>query len=111
MKELGIPVHIWTVNDESWMEWSVRNGLSGVITDEVALFHEVCDRIGNGKGQIQSTNKSQRKTAGLSSLLIYRTVRSWGEMALIHFLIGIFMARDWLKHGSPSHQISKTLSS
>ncbi|KAI3322555.1 PLC-like phosphodiesterase [Xylariaceae sp. AK1471] len=110
MKQLGIPVHVWTVNEENWMEWSVRKGLSGVITDEVALFHEVCDRVSNGKGQTQSTNKSRGKAAGLNSWFLYRTVRFWGEMALIHFLIAIFMARDWLKHGSPSHHISKTLS-
>lgn len=108
MKQLGIPVHVWTLNDESWMEWSVKKGFSGVITDEVSLFHEVCDRMRNDDGQARSSDQS-RKRSGLNSWYLYRTVRFWGEMALIHFLITIFMAKDWLRHGSPSHHINKTL--
>ncbi|KAI0479571.1 PLC-like phosphodiesterase [Xylaria cf. heliscus] len=107
MKELGIPVYVWTVNEESWMEWSVRKELTGVITDEVALFHEVCKRMGNGGSQVQTTDKSQTKRSGLNTL--YRMGRFWCEMVLFHFLIAIFMAREWLKHGSPSHRINKAL--
>ncbi|KAJ2989187.1 hypothetical protein NUW58_g3596 [Xylaria curta] len=109
MKELGIPVYVWTVNEESWMEWSVQKELSGVITDEVDLFHEVCNRMGNDDSQTQDI-KSQRKSVGLSPRLLYRTARFWGEMALIHCLIAVFMTREWFQHGSISHRISKALS-
>ncbi|KAI0540643.1 PLC-like phosphodiesterase [Xylaria digitata] len=109
MKQLGIPVHVWTVNEESWMEWSVRQELSGVITDEVALFHDVCDRIGNAEGQAPATSKSPRKTTAPKSWFLYQKARFWGEMALIHFLITIFLAREWLKHGSQSRHINKVL--
>ncbi|KAK1569521.1 glycerophosphoryl diester phosphodiesterase [Colletotrichum navitas] len=34
----------WTVNDEEWMEWSIRAGVDGVITDDPELFLEVCRR-------------------------------------------------------------------
>ncbi|KAJ8132871.1 hypothetical protein O1611_g751 [Lasiodiplodia mahajangana] len=108
MNKLGIPVHVWTVNEENWMEWSVRKQLSGVITDEVSLFHEVCKRIGGGEGQAQATNKNRRKATGLESWFLYRTVRFWGEMTLLHFFVTIFLAREWL-NGSPRHRISKAL--
>ncbi|KAH8165628.1 hypothetical protein CIB48_g2612 [Xylaria polymorpha] len=111
MKELGIPVYVWTVNEENWMEWCVRKEFTGVITDEVALFHEVCNRMGDGNSQIQTTDKSQKRATGLNNWFLYRTLRFWGEMAVIHFLITIVMAREWLKHGSPSHRISKALNS
>ncbi|KAK1980265.1 glycerophosphoryl diester phosphodiesterase [Colletotrichum cereale] len=34
----------WTVNDEEWMEWSIRAGVDGVITDDPEMFLEVCRR-------------------------------------------------------------------
>ncbi|KAI8633969.1 PLC-like phosphodiesterase [Xylariaceae sp. FL1651] len=108
MKRLGIPVHVWTLNEESWMEWAIRKELSGVITDEVVLFHEVCDRMGDGQGEHATTSKKRKRT-GLKSWFLYRTVRFWGEMVLFHFLLAVFMGKDWLKHGSPRSHIRKTL--
>ncbi len=35
---------MWTVNEEQWMEWSIRKGVDGVITDDPKLFLEVCQR-------------------------------------------------------------------
>ncbi|KAI1133463.1 PLC-like phosphodiesterase [Nemania abortiva] len=108
MNKLGIPVYVWTVNEESWMEWSVRKQLSGVITDEVSLFHEVCKRIGGGEGQTQTTNRSQKDAAGPKFRYLYRTLRFWGEMALLHFFVAIFLFREW-RNGSPRHRINKAL--
>ncbi|KAI1738995.1 PLC-like phosphodiesterase [Xylaria scruposa] len=109
MKNLGIPVYVWTVNEEAWMEWSVRKELTGVITDEVALFHEVCDRMSNGDSQIPITDK--KKTKGLKSWSLYRAARFWGEMVLFQFLIAVFMAKERFKYGSPSYRINKALNS
>ncbi|KAI0870620.1 PLC-like phosphodiesterase [Hypoxylon argillaceum] len=108
MNKLGIPVYVWTVNEENWMEWSIRKQLSGVITDEVALFREVCKRLGNNEGQTQATNKSRKKAVSVKSWF-YRTARLWGEMTLLNFFATLFLAREWLK-GSPRHRISKVLS-
>lgn len=90
------------------MEWSIRKQLSGVITDEVALFREVCKRMGNNEGQTQATNKSRKKAVSVKSWF-YRTARLWGEMTLLNFFATLFLAREWLK-GSPRHRISKVLS-
>ncbi|KAL1842662.1 hypothetical protein VTJ49DRAFT_4573 [Mycothermus thermophilus] len=40
-KQRGRRVLAWTVNDERWMEWCVRVGVDGVVTDEVARFARV----------------------------------------------------------------------
>ncbi|KAK3403026.1 PLC-like phosphodiesterase [Sordaria brevicollis] len=37
-------LYIWTVNEERWMEWGIRKGVDGVITDNPKLFLEVCER-------------------------------------------------------------------
>ncbi|KAI0434358.1 PLC-like phosphodiesterase [Xylaria sp. FL1042] len=108
MKQLGIPTYVWTVNEESRMEWSVRKGLSGVITDEVALFREVCNRMRCVDAQTSVISKPQKK-ASLSYWSLYRSVRFRGEMVVFNFLATMFIIREWLKHGSISHHINKVL--
>lgn len=34
----------WTVNDRDKMEWCIRRGLDGVITDDPSMFVEVCEK-------------------------------------------------------------------
>ncbi|KAI0973986.1 PLC-like phosphodiesterase [Xylaria arbuscula] len=109
MKQSGIPVYIWTVNQESWMEWSIRKGLSGVVTDEVALFHDVCNRVGNTNGRTPATTSKRQKVAGLNSSFLYQKVRFCSEMAVFHFLSTLFWAREWWRYGSISRHISRVL--
>ncbi|KAI1362678.1 PLC-like phosphodiesterase [Xylaria arbuscula] len=103
MKQKGIPVHVWTVNEENWMEWSIERGLSGVITDEVALFREVCNRSGSDQASI---TRSRWKNAIPT---LYQTLRFWAEIAVVHLLITLHMSRQWLKHGSLARHISREL--
>jgi hypothetical protein len=35
-------VLLWTVNEESWMKWSIRQEVDGVITDDPKKYLEVC---------------------------------------------------------------------
>jgi phosphatidylglycerol phospholipase C len=35
-------VFVWTVNDENWMLWSIKQGFDGVITDDPKKYLEVC---------------------------------------------------------------------
>jgi phosphatidylglycerol phospholipase C len=47
----GRRLYVWTVNEEAWMEWSVRKAVDGVVTDDPRLMREVCDRmVGNDGG-------------------------------------------------------------
>ncbi|KKZ63258.1 hypothetical protein EMCG_02378 [[Emmonsia] crescens] len=36
-------VFAWTVNDESFMRWSIRHTMDGVVTDNSELFQRICD--------------------------------------------------------------------
>ncbi|KAK4113880.1 PLC-like phosphodiesterase [Canariomyces notabilis] len=46
----GRRLYVWTVNEEAWMEWSVRKAVDGVVTDDPRLMREVCDRMVGGGG-------------------------------------------------------------
>lgn len=35
-------VYSWTVNDEKVMDWCIRRGLDGVVTDDIPKFLETC---------------------------------------------------------------------
>lgn len=105
MKRLGIPVHVWTVNEEGCMEWSIEKELSGVITDEVALFREVCNRTGSDEVRTPTTSSRQKN----AFRIIYQNMRFWVEIALVHLLITLFQARQWLKYGSPRRHIKREL--
>ena len=50
-RRAGRSLFVWTVNRERWMEWSIRKGVDGVITDDPRLFLEVCERWKAGGGQ------------------------------------------------------------
>lgn len=43
-KDAGRPVLAWTVNKEEKMEWCIRRGIDGVLTDDPKKFLEVCRR-------------------------------------------------------------------
>ncbi|KAF1835163.1 tubulin-domain-containing protein [Decorospora gaudefroyi] len=45
----GRPVYAWTVNEVSRMQWDIRHGLDGVITDDPKLFLEVRKSWHEGK--------------------------------------------------------------
>ncbi|KAI1824300.1 PLC-like phosphodiesterase [Xylaria intraflava] len=108
MKQLGIPVYAWTLDEEKWMEWAVlTEEVSGVITDEIDLYHQTCDRIRNG-GAHELSMRNRGRASGSNSL--FRTVRLWGGMAWFQLLVVFYMTKEWLKYGSPSRRVKKALS-
>lgn len=60
----GRAVFVWTVNEEEWMEWGVRKGVDGVITDDPKLFLDVCERFRDpgqaGAVRVGKTTTSKR---------------------------------------------------
>jgi glycerophosphoryl diester phosphodiesterase len=44
MNTLGLPVHVWTVNDEATMSMLLELGVDGLITDRPELLRDVLCR-------------------------------------------------------------------
>ncbi|KAK1654504.1 glycerophosphoryl diester phosphodiesterase [Colletotrichum phormii] len=66
VKKHNRQLFVWTVNDEEWMEWSVRAAADGVITDDPELFREVCRRW-EGKGGAASASASTSGSGSASA--------------------------------------------
>ncbi|KAK2004208.1 glycerophosphoryl diester phosphodiesterase [Colletotrichum falcatum] len=64
VQEAGRRLFAWTVNDEEWMEWSIRAGVDGVITDDPELFLEVCRRWKGDDGDNDSETTAAPKATG-----------------------------------------------
>lgn len=56
----GRSVFAWTINEEETMEWAIRKGVDGVITDYPELFLEVCRRHGEPDGGAAKTCLARR---------------------------------------------------
>ncbi len=47
--ELGMYVHVWTINDEEEMRWLIEDrGVDGILTDDPPLLTKVIDELGVG---------------------------------------------------------------
>ncbi|KXH58282.1 glycerophosphoryl diester phosphodiesterase [Colletotrichum salicis] len=66
VKKHNRQLFVWTVNDEEWMEWSIRAAADGVITDDPELFREVCRRW-EGKGGAASASASTSASTSTSA--------------------------------------------
>nr|XP_036589265.1 glycerophosphoryl diester phosphodiesterase [Colletotrichum truncatum]KAF6801270.1 glycerophosphoryl diester phosphodiesterase [Colletotrichum truncatum] len=92
-------LYAWTVNEEEWMEWSIRKGVDGVITDEPEVFLEVCRRWKGGDST--GSEPAAFKAGGGSSLRLEqlrlsqgrgwkRTFRLYLQVVVIQVLVAIF---------------------
>ena len=43
--DLGVAVHVWTVNDRARMRALVESGVSGIVTDELAALRETLEEV------------------------------------------------------------------
>jgi phosphatidylglycerol phospholipase C len=71
---------LWTVNEESWMKWSIRQGVDGVITDDPKKYLEV------SKGY----NKGEK---------IRHSWESWKEIFWWHMMALVFGLYFRYRHG------------
>ncbi|KAL8638302.1 MAG: hypothetical protein Q9228_004541 [Teloschistes exilis] len=55
VKAAGRPIFHWTVNEDDFMRWSIKQGADGVITDDPKRFLEVCEEWEHGKRAIHFT--------------------------------------------------------
>ncbi|KAK4964103.1 hypothetical protein LTR28_004059 [Elasticomyces elasticus] len=69
------PIFAWTVNEEKKMEWCIRKGLDGVITDDPELFLKVCERYDEG---------SERQR--LPVFMLLNVMRIWLSVLVLRIL-------------------------
>ncbi|KAI2473199.1 PLC-like phosphodiesterase [Annulohypoxylon bovei var. microspora] len=101
IKKAGHPIYVWTVNDESWMEWSIRKELDGVVTDDPKLFLEVCDRVAGKEAE------GQAKRSMLRSLKT-NTRDLWDWVRYIPLMM-LIMIIYFVRYGLPRTQVRKML--
>ena len=90
-KGKGRPVYDWTVNDESMMRWSIKQGLDGVITDDPKRFLEVCEEWEGGKRSVEVSWKE------------------WMQVLWIQLMVVVFGVIFWWKYGGDGHAREKRI--
>lgn len=65
-KALDRQIFAWTVNTEAKMDWCIRKGLDGVITDDPGKFLEVCESF-----------DETRPPMAMSPRVIFDALRIW----------------------------------
>ncbi|KAF3058674.1 Phosphatidylglycerol phospholipase C [Daldinia childiae] len=105
VKKAGHPLHSWTVNDEDRMEWCVRNGLDGVVTDDPKLFLEVSKRVAEDEAKNEGTAVRRK----LSSVSL--STHAWRVFEWTRYILGMFIVVNiyLFKYGLPWTQVPKVL--
>ncbi|KAL9132149.1 MAG: hypothetical protein Q9217_000083 [Psora testacea] len=80
-KAKGRPVYDWSVNEESMMNWSIKQGLDGVITDDPKRFLEVCEEWESGKRDVEIS------------------LKQWMSILWVYLMVLIFGIIFWWKYG------------
>jgi phosphatidylglycerol phospholipase C len=90
----GRRVHLWTVNEERWMEWAIgREGVTSVITDDPVKYLEVCRRVEGRKGS--ASNKG--------------TLRAMFRIAVFQVLLLLYRGLMRARLGSARKRIAQYL--
>lgn len=89
----GRRLFVWTVNDEGWMEWCVKKGVDGVITDQVGRYKEVRDRFASTAGGDGSGGEVV--VARREGIAWPRKVKLYGKAILLQALAALFSLLFW----------------
>ncbi|KAH8893413.1 glycerophosphoryl diester phosphodiesterase [Thozetella sp. PMI_491] len=76
-------VYVWTVNQEEWMEWSIRKEVDGVITDDPKLYLEVCERW---EDDLKPENAGRRR----ARRPLTQSLRMGAEVVFTYILSSLF---------------------
>lgn len=57
-------VYLWTVNEPNLMRWGIRHGVDGIITDDPALYRQVCEEWEKEQKDGISDSNLDRLTVG-----------------------------------------------
>lgn len=94
----GRRLFVWTVNDEGWMEWCVKKGVDGVITDQVGRYREVRDRFGSSTAGLDGSGGEvlvTRREGQGQGIAWPRKVRLYGKAILLQALAALFSLLFW----------------
>lgn len=87
------------------MEWCVRNGLDGVVTDDPKLFLEVSKRV--AEDEAKSEAKAVRRRPSSKPL----STHAWRVLEWTRYILGLFIVVNiyLFKYGLPRTQVPKVL--
>ncbi|KAI2625816.1 PLC-like phosphodiesterase [Hypoxylon sp. NC1633] len=105
MKRAGHPLHVWTVNEEDWMEWSIRKELDGVITDDPKLFLEVCRRATNKNAKSEAAESTRNRSI---ARFVARKGRACFEWSRFFFFLTIITVIYGFRNGLPRTSVRRT---
>lgn len=113
MRRRGVPLFVWTVNEETWMRWAVRNRLDGVITDDPKLFLEVCRRVDQGDQEEEVGVKGREEKKKKDSLIgtIGGALKLGIQVTLIELIHLIWLVIVFFQHGGPEREVRKSFES
>lgn len=81
-------LYVWTVNEEVWMQWSIKKGVDGVITDDPKKFRELCDRY-------SQRNEKGGSLVELNKVGLMKKVKLYAIAFFIQLLSMVFLVLWW----------------
>jgi phosphatidylglycerol phospholipase C len=109
----GRTLLVWTVNEEEWMEWSIRKEVDGVITDFPEKYLELRKRHESASsGETSDTADSTKPAPQLSLSSKRRGLRHWANfywsLVAFQFMATVFTGLLIFRTGWPSTQVKRS---
>jgi phosphatidylglycerol phospholipase C len=79
VKKAKRSIFLWTVNEETWMKWSIRKEVDGVVTDDPKKFLEISEQWNGEK--------------------IHLPLKQWGFALWMNILVVVFSPLFWWRYG------------
>ncbi|KAL1912146.1 hypothetical protein Sste5344_001979 [Sporothrix stenoceras] len=126
----GRVILVWTVNSEEWMDWSIREGVEGVITDDPAKFADVRKRWEDNEGDNEGKEENEAaseltplrrtvtkvlptahppNTKTISGFFLRRWTKLYTIIGLLRLLEQVFTNVMRLKYGWESKRVKTAL--
>ncbi|KAK4225325.1 glycerophosphoryl diester phosphodiesterase [Podospora fimiseda] len=80
-------LYVWTVNEETWMQWSIKKGVDGVITDDPKKFREVCDKY--------SLQNKEAAAGGVERVGLAKKAKLYATAYFMQLVALVFLVLWW----------------
>ncbi|KAK4168820.1 glycerophosphoryl diester phosphodiesterase [Cladorrhinum sp. PSN259] len=84
-------LYVWTVNEEAWMEWSIKKGVDGVITDDPKRFKEVLAR----HSSLRSKESTRGGLVDVKRVGLGKTLKLYATAYIMQLLAMVFLLLWW----------------